>query len=87
MIPTPLDRAVAHQTGESLATVHRLGFQPDSGGGLEPEEIHLVFDCPFCGRVVPYPGRGRDGSLALAECLDPACAVDFDYPETDVYAA
>lgn len=87
MPPGPLDRSVAHQTGESLAIVHRLGFQPDSAKNLEPEEIRLVLDCPFCGRAVPYPGRAGDGTLALAECLNPTCDVYFDYPETDVYAA
>ena len=86
MTQAQLDRSVADRTGESLQTVHRLGFQPDSIL-LEPEEIHLVVNCPFCGRAVPYPGRVRDGSLVLAECLNPSCDVYFDYDETDVYAA
>jgi hypothetical protein len=80
-----LERAVADALGEPLATVRRLGF------GLmtlirphEPADLRLVLDCPFCGRAVPYPGRSRDGSLALAECL--GCDVYFDFAEVEVYA-
>jgi hypothetical protein len=35
---------------------------------------------------VPYPGRARDGSPALAECPNPTCDVYFDYDDKDVYA-
>jgi hypothetical protein len=87
MTQAQLDRSVADRTGESLRTVHRLGFQPDSTGPPEPEEIRLVVDCPFCGRAVPYPGRVGDGSPALAECINPSCDVYFDFADTDVYAA
>jgi hypothetical protein len=87
MTQAQLDRSVADRTGESLRTVHRLGFQPGPARELEPEDLRLVVDCPFCGRAVPYPGRSRDGSPALAECLNPACDVYFDFAEADVYAA
>jgi hypothetical protein len=80
-----LERAVADALGEPLATVRRLGF------GLttlvrphEPDDLRLVLDCPFCGHAVPYPGRSRDGSLAMAECL--RCDVYFDFTEVEVYA-
>jgi hypothetical protein len=86
MTQSQLDRSVADRIGESLRTIQRLGFQPDSTDTLEPEEIRLVLDCPFCGRAVPYPGRVRDGSHALAECLNPTCDVYFDFAEADVYA-
>ena len=86
MTQAQLDRSVADRTGESLHTVHRLGFQPGLAHKLEPEDLRLVVDCPFCGRAVPYPGRSRDGSPALAECLNPACDVYFDFVEADVYA-
>jgi hypothetical protein len=85
MTQSQLDRSVADRIGESLRTIQRLGFQPDSTDTLEPEEIRLVLDCPFCGRAVPYPGRVRDGSSALAECLSPSCDVYFDFAESDVY--
>jgi hypothetical protein len=86
MTQAQLECSVAARTGESLRTVHRLGFQPDRAGTLEPEDLRLVVDCPFCGRAVPYPGRVRDGSPALAECLSPSCDVFFDFAEADVYA-
>ena len=54
---------------------------------LEPEDLRLVVDCPFCGRPVPYPGLVRDGSPALAECADPRCDVYFDFAIAEVYAA
>jgi hypothetical protein len=85
MTQAQFDRSIAESTGESLRTVHRLGFQPGPARTLEPEDLRLVVDCPFCGRAVPYPGRSRDGSPALAECLNPACDVYFDFTEADVY--
>jgi hypothetical protein len=79
-----LELAVADALGVPIATVPRLGF------GLttlvrphEPDDLRLVLDCPFCGHAVPYPGRSRDGSLALAECL--RCDVYFDFAEVEVY--
>ena len=57
MTQAQLDRAVADRTGESLRTVHRLGFRLGCRSpSLEPEDLRLVVDCPFCGRPVPYPG-------------------------------
>jgi hypothetical protein len=80
-----LERAVADALGEPLATVRRLGFGLTTlDRPAEPEDLRLVLDCPFCGRAVPYPGRSRDGSLALAECL--RCDVYFDFTEVEVYA-
>ena len=68
--------------------IHRLGFglHPDAPSDLEPEDLRLVVDCPFCGRPVPYPGPAGDGSPALAECADPRCDVYFDFALADVYA-
>ena len=70
MTQAQLDRAVAGATGESLRTIRRLGFglRPPRRDDLEPEDLRLVVDCPFCGRPVAYPGPARDGSPALAEC-------------------
>ena len=52
---------IARITGEPLSTVNRLGFSviPEQPDGLEPENVKLVLDCPFCGQQVPYPGLGR----------------------------
>ena len=78
-----LDRAVAAATGESLATIHRLGFNAPTE--LEPEEFQLAVDCPFCRRAVSYPGSIGDGSAALAEC--DRCDIYFDFVPGEVYAA
>jgi hypothetical protein len=80
-----IDRAVAIATGEPLSTIRRLGFEPDSSRRDDPAEIALVLDCPFCGRPVAYPGRGRCGEPAMAECG--RCDVYFDFPDDEVYVA
>ena len=59
MTQMQLDRQIARITGEPLSTVSTLGFsviaeQPDD---LEPEDVELVLDCPFCRRPVPIPAR------------------------------
>jgi hypothetical protein len=46
MTQRQLDRAVSAATGESLATIHRFGF--GTPAVLEPEDICLAVDCPFC---------------------------------------
>jgi len=82
-----LDGAVALATGESLRHVHRRGFSllARGPGDLEPEDLRLALDCPFCGITVPYPGVAGGGKPALAEC--PRCDVDFDFDPAEVYAA
>ena len=86
---TQLERTVARQTGESPRTIRGLGFTLRTGPprDLEPEDLRLLLDCPFCGRAVPYPGRTRDGSPALAECPGPRCDVYFEFDPAEVYAA
>jgi hypothetical protein len=86
MTQAQLDGAIAGATGESLRTIHHLGFSVlgNEPHDLETDDPVLVLDCPFCGHAVPYPGRGRDGLAALAECL--RCDVYFDAEEAEVYA-
>ena len=86
MTQPQLDRAVARSTGESLRTVRRLGFGLHSGPpiDLEPEDIALAVDCPFCGRPCAVP-VGPAGSAPLAEC--DRCDIYFDYRPHEVYAA
>jgi hypothetical protein len=83
MTQLQLDRTVARKTGESLRTIRHLGFGIDAVGppDLEPEDLHLAVDCPFCGRPCDLPA----GLATLAECS--VCDVDFDYDPDDVYAA
>jgi hypothetical protein len=81
-----LEIAVAAVTGESVRTVHQIGFgivAPRSG--LEPEDLRLVVDCPFCRHPVPSPIRAGDGALTLAECA--RCDVYFDTSADEIYVA
>jgi hypothetical protein len=82
-----LESAVAAVTGESVRTVHQLGFgiSDRRSGDLEPEDLRLVVDCPFCRHPVPSPPWAGDGSLTLAECVD--CDVYFDTSTDEIYAA
>jgi hypothetical protein len=74
MTQLQLDRTVARKTGESLRTIRHLGFGIEAGPpqDLEPEDLHLAVDCPFCNRPCDLPA----GSSTLAEC--DACDVEFD---------
>ena len=85
MTQTQLDYQIARITGEPLSTVNSLGFsviaeQPDD---LEPEDVELVLDCPFCRLPVAYPGLAGDGSETLAEC--DRCDVYFEFDLPEVY--
>jgi hypothetical protein len=86
MTQQTLDRLVASSTGEAPRTIRRLGFQLQGrpGDGLEPEDLHLAVDCPFCGRPAPIEPPA-DVPGALAEC--DRCDVYFDYRPHEVYAA
>jgi len=81
-----LDRAVALATGESVHTVRHLGFGllPGPAGDLEPEDLRLAVDCPFCGHACAL-ADGRDGLPAMAECR--SCDVCYEYAVNEVYAA
>ncbi len=87
MTRTQLNRSIAARTGESLSEIRRLGFRLLVEPLEEPvtEEIRLVVHCPFCTGQVPYPGRTRDGSTALAEC--DSCDVYFEFADRDVFPA
>ena len=87
MTRAQLDTRIAARTGESLSVIRHLGFQLKPEPCKEPatEELRLVVHCPFCRGAVPYPGRSRDGSPALAECA--ACDVYFEFEDRDVFPA
>ena len=86
MTQAQLDRTVARRTGESIQTIRHLGFHAQVGPckDLEPEDLHLAVDCPFCGKGNKLPS-GPGGLPALAEC--DRCDVFFDYAPAEVYAA
>jgi hypothetical protein len=87
MTRNQLSHLIATRTGEPLSVINRLGFQIKSEPreGPAAEELRLVVHCPFCREPVPYPGRSRDGSAALAECAD--CDVYFEFEDRDVFPA
>jgi hypothetical protein len=80
-----LDCQVARITGEPLLSLRFLGFNLAArhGADLEPEDMKLVLDCPFCRQPVPYPGPAADGSHTMAEC--DLCDVYFDFDTGEVY--
>ena len=87
MTQTQLDQSIAARTGQPLSVIRRLGFRLLNEPRKEPaaDEIRLVLHCPFCGDQVPYPGRSRDGSNALAACDQ--CDVFFEFDDRDVFPA
>ena len=87
MTQAQLNHALAGLDGEPLSVIRRLGFSLLIEPREEPaaDDIRLVVHCPFCGDQVPYPGRSRDGSQALAECH--GCDVDFEFDDRDVFPA
>jgi hypothetical protein len=87
MTSAQVNHLIAARTGESLAVIRHLGFQLESEPREEPgtDDICLVVHCPFCRGQVPYPGRSRDGSVALAQCV--GCDVYFEFEDRDVFPA
>jgi hypothetical protein len=84
MTRTQLNHQVAKITGEPIENITALGFSLLRPGGesMEPEDIRLVLECPFCGRPVPYPGSAPGGSEPMAECE--RCDVYFDFLPQEV---
>jgi hypothetical protein len=87
MSDAQLTCAVAEALGESVRVVHNFGFQlvEDRPDDLEPENVRPAVECPFCRRVVPYPGRLENGEWPLAEC--DRCDLLFEISEHDLFAA
>ena len=86
MTRTQLNHQVARITGEPIGNITALGFSLLRPGGesMEPEDIRLVLECPFCGRPVPYPGCAATDSEPMAECE--RCDVYFGFDTCEVYA-
>jgi hypothetical protein len=86
MTRTQLNHQVARITGEPIGNITALGFSMlrPSSESMEPEDIRLVLECPFCGRPVPYPGPAAEGSEPIAECE--RCDVYFGFDTCEVYA-
>ena len=87
MTRTQVNHLIAARTGESLAVIRRLGFQLKSVPREEPPPRTSGWSstAPSAAGQVPYPGRSRDGSAAMAECAD--CDVYFPFEDRDVFPA
>jgi hypothetical protein len=85
MTRTQLNNQIARITGEPIGSITALGFSllRPSGESMEPEDIRLVLECPFCGRPVPYPGSAVADSEPMAECE--RCDVYFGFHPDEVY--
>jgi hypothetical protein len=83
-----LFRGVAGRAGAPVRAARRSGLHPGTAAPGDPRSAapRLVVNCPSCRRPVPYPGRADDGSVAMAECADPACDLYFDFDPSAVYA-
>ena len=80
-----LDSAVARATGESPRTIHALGFGPlrRRPDDLEPEDLVLAVDCPFCGRPATLATeRGAWPDMGACD----RCDAFFEYRPHEIYA-
>jgi hypothetical protein len=60
MTQSQLNRAVAHATGESLRTIHTLGFVPLIGICFEREPLVVDWDEIDAQRYSVFPQRRRE---------------------------
>jgi hypothetical protein len=81
MTQAQLERAVARSTGETLRNIRQHGFRElvESGDDLEPEDLVLQVDCPFCGGQIALPA---DWPTTVG-C--DRCEIEFDLETDDIY--
>jgi hypothetical protein len=79
MTQRQLVSSVAFATGESLRTVRARGFGlvTKDSDDVDPEDLRLVLDCPFCRKPVPYSGEVSSDVTPLAGCPD--CDIEFPF--------
>ena len=80
--------AVALATGETLATIQRLGFRHKRRARAdEPtrDDPVTVIDCPCCGGTVVVAWNRSAPLPELADCR--RCETLFPYSEREVYEA
>ena len=86
MTSTLLHAAVARVTGETLATVERLGFRHKRRAQSDKPVIDdplAVIDCPCCGGTVVLAWNRIDDLPDFADCR--RCETAFPYSEREVY--
>jgi ribosomal protein S27AE len=83
-----LHTTVARLTGESLATIQRIGFGLDRRGrpaDPDADDPLAVLDCPFCGATVILAWDNGDDLPEFADCR--RCGTAFSYAAHEVYDA
>lgn len=86
MTPIILNSTISRITGESVATIERLGFrhkrrtQPDQPTRDDPLS---VVDCPCCGGTVVVAWNRQDPLDEFADCR--RCETVFPYSSDEVY--
>jgi hypothetical protein len=65
MTQSRLNRAVAHATGESLATIARLGFVPLTFGPVEREPQVVNWDKLDAERIGLFPPVRKQRSIVV----------------------
>lgn len=79
-----IDKAVARATGESRRTVAAMGF-----GLWEPDapvetQLHVVLNCPACGRLVRLTPEQYGDPDHDVECE--GCDVAYPYQPEELFA-
>ena len=86
MTRSSLLASVARVTGESLATVQRLGFRLQRRTrrhDLQSDDPLAIVDCPCCGGTVVLAWNRIDELPAFADCR--RCDTVFPYSAHEVY--
>ena len=86
MTASLLHSAVARVTGETLATIQRLGFRLKRravSDHLDSDDPVAVIDCPCCGGTVVVAWNRTDELPEFADCR--RCETVFPYSPHEVY--
>jgi hypothetical protein len=81
-----LHATVARLTGESLATIQRIGFEldrQDRHNDPDADDPLAVIDCPCCGGTVVLAWNRTDELTEFADCR--RCETVFPYSPDEVY--
>jgi hypothetical protein len=88
MLVPSLHAAIARITGDSLATIKRLGFVQKRrrlSASPDTDDPLAVIDCPCCGGTVVLAWNRTDPLPEFADCR--RCETVFPYSDTEVYEA
>src|SRR5437868_15288524 len=86
MFHSSLHSAISHITGDSVATIKRLGFRLNRRSHVETpvaDDPLAVVDCPCCGGTVVVAWNRKDPLDEFADCR--RCETVFPYSSDEVY--